>query len=96
MAEVVDNSLRFLSRNDIGAMATYLKSVPSIGDSGNVAAAETPSQQGESTEEIPLDSSRDPLGLRVFEGDCVGCHDFNGTGAVSNYASLTGDRSLPF
>ena len=37
MAEVVDYSLRFLSQDDIGAMATYLKSVPSIGDSEDVA-----------------------------------------------------------
>ena len=94
MAEVVDNSLRFLSQDDIGAMATYLKSVPSIADSGSVAAAETPSAQEPSPKEIPLDSSGDPLGLRVFEGACTGCHDFNGSGAVSNYASLVGDRSV--
>ena len=94
MAEVVDNSLRFLSQDDIGAMATYLKSVPSIADSGNVAAAETPSALEPSPKEIPLDSSGDPLGLRVFEGACAGCHEFDGSGAVSNYASLVGDRSV--
>ena len=94
MAEVVDNSLRFLSQDDIGAMATYMKSVPSIADSGNIAAAETPSAQEPSPKEIPLDSSGDPLGLRVFEGACTGCHDFNGSGAVSSYASLVGDRSV--
>jgi len=94
MAEVVDNSLRFLSQDDISAMATYVKSVPSIADSGSVAAAETPSAQEPSPKEIPLDSSGDPLGLRVFEGACTACHDFNGSGAVSNYASLVGDRSV--
>jgi mono/diheme cytochrome c family protein len=94
MAEVVDNSLRFLSQDDIGAMATYLKSIPSVADSGNAAAAETPSAEEQSTKEIPLDSSGDHLGLRVFEGACTGCHDFNGSGAASYYASLAGDRSV--
>jgi mono/diheme cytochrome c family protein len=94
MAEVVDNSLRFLSQDDIGAMAIYLKSVPSRGDSGDVAAAETPSAQEQSTKEIRLGSSGDPLGLRVFEGACAGCHDFDGSGAVSINASLVGNRTV--
>ncbi|HAN62263.1 MAG TPA: hypothetical protein DCQ79_00040, partial [Rhizobiales bacterium] len=62
MAEVVDNSLRFLSQDDIGAMAAYLKSVPPRGDNGNVAAAETPSAQEQSPKEIHLGSGGDSLG----------------------------------
>ena len=42
MAEVVDNSLRFLSDADIKAMGTYLKSVPANGDGTDVAAAPHP------------------------------------------------------
>jgi mono/diheme cytochrome c family protein len=94
MAEVVDNSLRFLSQDDIGAMATYLKSVPPIADSGNAAAAETPSAREQSAKDARLELSGDPLGLRVFEGACAGCHDFDGSGAVSPYASLVGNRTV--
>jgi mono/diheme cytochrome c family protein len=31
--------------------------------------------------------------LHVFEGACIGCHQFDGKGAVSNYASLIGGRT---
>ena len=40
MAEVVDNSLRFLSQDDIGAMAAYLKSVPSRGGTATCRGAD--------------------------------------------------------
>jgi mono/diheme cytochrome c family protein len=92
MAEVVDNSLRFLSQDDIGAMAIYLKSIPPR-DGGGVAAAETISAQEQAPKAIGS-TSDGPLGLLVFEGACIGCHDVNGSGAVSNYASLVGDRSV--
>ena len=92
MAEVIDNSLQFLTAPDIAAMVTYLKTVPANGDSTDVAAAPTPPK--------PLDVSTQPasdqkseLGLHVFEGACTGCHTFDGTGAVSNYASLVGGRT---
>ncbi|HSD92772.1 MAG TPA: cytochrome c [Methyloceanibacter sp.] len=94
MAEVVDNSLRFLAQEDIGAMVVYLKSIPPRGDKGNVAAVETPSTQELSTKEIPLEASGDALGLRVFEGACAGCHEFDGSGTVSRYASLVGNRTV--
>jgi mono/diheme cytochrome c family protein len=93
MAEVVDYSLRFLSEDDIGAMAIYLKSVPSIADSGNVAAAETPSAREQPTKEISLDSSGDSLGLQVFEGACASCHSFDGNGVIFSQASLLGNRT---
>jgi mono/diheme cytochrome c family protein len=31
--------------------------------------------------------------LHVFEGACIGCHQFDGKGAVSNLASLIGSRT---
>ena len=68
MAEVVDNSLRFLSQDDIGAMATYLRSVPSRAASGQLAVAEAPAGQAQPPKDIRADSGGGALGLRVFEG----------------------------
>jgi mono/diheme cytochrome c family protein len=34
------------------------------------------------------------LGLRVFEGACASCHGFDGSGTITPYASLAGDRSV--
>ena len=70
----------------------YLKSVPANGDGADVAAAPTPAKPQEVAEQpaLPQDSGS---GLHVFEGACIGCHQFDGKGAVSNYASLVGGRT---
>jgi mono/diheme cytochrome c family protein len=94
MAEVVENSLRFLSEDDIGAMAAYLRSVPSRAASGPLAVAEMPVAQAQPPKDIRADSSGGALGLRIFEGACVGCHSFDGSGAVSKYATLLGTRTV--
>ncbi len=93
MAEVVDNSLRFLTDDDVTAMASYLKSVPAVADAGGAAAVQTPS----STEAIagtPSSAVGDQaLGLRVFEGACASCHGFDGNGVIFSNASLLGSRT---
>ena len=92
MSEVVDNSLRYLTEPDIKAIATYLKSVPANGDGTDVAAALTPTVAREVSEH-PASSQESGYGLHVFEGACIGCHQFDGKGAASNYASLSGSRT---
>jgi mono/diheme cytochrome c family protein len=92
MSEVVDNSLRHLTKPDIKAIATYLKSVPANGDGGDVAAAPTPIAAREVSEH-PASPQESGPGLHVFEGACIGCHQFDGRGAVSHYATLVGGRT---
>ena len=36
----------------------------------------------------------DPLGKSVFEGDCVSCHAWTGTGKLTRVATLTGARAV--
>jgi mono/diheme cytochrome c family protein len=93
MSEVVDNSLRHLTGSDVKAIATYLKSLPAYGDGSDVAAAPTPPAPREGSEQ-PTPPHESRLGLRVFEGACIGCHQFDGNGAVSHYASLVGSRTV--
>ena len=92
MSEVVDNSLRYLSAPDIKAIMTYLKSVPANGDGTDIAAAPTPAAPREVSEQ-PAPPNQSGPGLRVFEGACIGCHQFNGKGAVANFAALVGSRT---
>ena len=92
MSEVIDNSLRYLTGPDIKAIMTYLKSVPDNGNGTDVAAAPTPSTPREVAEQPASPKASGP-GLHVFEGACIGCHRFDGKGAVSNYASLIGGRT---
>ncbi len=91
MSEVLDNSLRYMTEPDIKAIATYLKSVPANGDGTDIAAAPTPKVAREVGEQPPDKSGP---GLHVFEGACIGCHQFDGKGTVSNFASLVGSRTV--
>ena len=93
MSEVVDNSLRHLSAPDLKAIVTYLKSVPHDGDGTDIAAAPTPMGLKE-VSELPAPPGESGPGLHVFEGACIGCHQFDGKGAVSNFASLVGSRTV--
>jgi mono/diheme cytochrome c family protein len=92
MSEVVDNSLRFMTAPDIKAIATYLKSVPPNGNGTDAAAAPAPKVLRQASKQ-PTSPEKSGPGLYVFEGACIGCHQFNGNGAVSNYASLIGSRT---
>src|SRR5215470_2697408 len=85
-------SLRYMTEPDIKAIASYLKSVPPNGDGTDVAAAPTPKVAREVSKQ-PVSPQEGGPGLHVFEGACIKCHQFDGKGAVSNYASLIGSRT---
>lgn len=89
MAEVVGNSLRYLTDADLRAMAVYLKSVPAIG-SGAPAIRTTPPA---SIFQASVDNAH-PDGQRIFAQACAGCHAWNGQGLQTPHAGLLGDRAL--
>src|SRR4029077_6922984 len=76
------------------AMAAYLQSVPSRAARGQLAVAQPPAGQAPPPKEVRADSAGGGLGLRIFEGACIGCHSFDGSGAVSKYATLLGTRAV--
>ena len=98
MGPVVSNSLRFLTRDDIQAMVAYLRTAPPIHDKADLAVAQKrPSTLLlEARTRGPRGSSGndEDLGLRVFEGACASCHDWDGSGVHSPYADLTGNRTV--
>ena len=84
MAEAVENSLQYLTSEDIRALVAYLRTVAAqTGDYG-ISAAPAPGAQ----------ESEDELGRHVFEGGCANCHEYNGDGRQTVYASLVGSRSV--
>jgi mono/diheme cytochrome c family protein len=83
MAEVVEDSLRYLTPDDIAAIVTYLRSVPAQPDGPAAVAAN-------GTPQIDPDG----LGPRLFAQACEGCHLPNGTGRQSPWAALAGAQSL--
>jgi mono/diheme cytochrome c family protein len=84
MAEVVYNSLQYLTEEDTRAMAVYLKS---IGQGTPPAPA---------TSAVPSDESSLllSLGKTVYDAQCATCHGARGQGAPPNYPPLAGNQSI--
>jgi mono/diheme cytochrome c family protein len=84
MAEVVYNSLQYLSERDIEAMAVYLKSLPS-----RAGAAQT-------VPPVPVAESSllTSLGKDVYEAHCATCHGSDGKGMPPAYPPLANNQSI--
>jgi len=79
MAEVVANSLQYLTPEDVNAMAVYLKALPAA------AAAELPV--------VAPDEAAMAAGLRLYDKHCMACHGSDGKGMAPAYPPLAGNRS---
>jgi mono/diheme cytochrome c family protein len=84
----VDESLSHLKADDIKAMVTYLRSVPSVG-SGLPDPKSTPAADTEN-----VAANLDAHGKEVYAGACAGCHGWTGVSPVIPYATLTGTRAV--
>jgi mono/diheme cytochrome c family protein len=92
MAEAVEHSLQYLTPQDLNALVAYLRTTPpqTGGTAFNIAQAPiasanaaAPGRQG----------AQDEPGRHVFEQGCANCHDYDGHGRETVYASLIGSRS---
>jgi mono/diheme cytochrome c family protein len=82
MAEVVERSLQHLTLADVGAMGTYLKSLPP----GPSIPVEAP--VGPQAERIIKE------GKALYEHHCADCHGADGRGKAPAYPPLAGNRAL--
>ncbi|WP_137957858.1 cytochrome c [Burkholderia sp. 4M9327F10] len=84
MAEVVYDSLQYLSDDDIRAMSVYLKSLPPHGDE-----ATPPS--------ITSVEDKDrlyPLGSKIYDAQCATCHGAKGRGKLPQFPPLANNQSI--
>jgi mono/diheme cytochrome c family protein len=81
MAEVVARSLQHLTQADVGAMATYLKSLP---------ATDTPAPAGGERAGEQLLAE----GKRLYGSYCIDCHGADGKGKAPAYPPLAGNRAV--
>ena len=84
MAEVVYNSLQYLTDEDTRAMAVYLKSLAQ-GSSPEASAPAIP------TAESSLLLS---LGKTVYDAQCASCHGATGVGKPPHYPPLANNQSI--
>lgn len=85
MAQVIYDSLQYLTRDDIRAMAVYLKSLVPRGSAEAATQVRTTEQQGRDLYE---------RGGKLYERWCADCHLKNGTGIPPAYPPLAGNQSI--
>jgi mono/diheme cytochrome c family protein len=83
MAEVVYNSLQYLSDEDVEAMAVYLKALPQRD------AEPPPTSQARLVDPNVME-----LGRKVYEKQCAVCHGSEGKGQPPAYPPLAGNQSI--
>jgi mono/diheme cytochrome c family protein len=84
MAEVVYNSLQYLTDDDVRAMAGYLKSI----------AQPTPPPPPSSTLPSSEGSLLISLGKTVYDAHCTTCHGAQGEGRPPHWPPLAGNQSI--
>jgi mono/diheme cytochrome c family protein len=80
MASVVFGSTRYLTDDDLAAMAVYLKSLPKT--ENTVASAEA------------VDAIEMRRGARLYDKHCAECHGDQGEGKAGVYPALRGNRTV--
>ena len=83
MAEVVYNSLQYLSDQDVAAMATYLKALP-----------QRDSEPQPTSQARLANPGTMELGRRVYGQQCAMCHGDEGKGQPPAYPPLGGNQSI--
>jgi mono/diheme cytochrome c family protein len=90
MGEAVDKSFSEMAPADIGALVTYVRSIPAI------ASADLPARLAPPAPDSPKqgNATAEAAGKRVFEGACVHCHDWTGVSQISPFATIAGTRGV--
>jgi mono/diheme cytochrome c family protein len=96
MGEAVAHSLQFLNPQDAAALVAYLKTIPAREGKHPVAVDSKPAALASSTPLLPASNelAAGDEGLKLFEGACASCHQWNGQGRETPYASLVGTRGV--
>ncbi|MBC9032306.1 cytochrome c [Sphingomonas sp. JC676] len=91
MREAIDLSLSKLTKSDIAALVTYLRTIPAVSTPGQ---SPSPAGPAPATHAVAAADDHSPLGKKIFEGACIGCHAWNGKGALTGLATLTGSSAV--
>jgi len=84
MAEVVYDSLQYMTDDDTRAMSVYLKSLGE-GSPPGVSVSAVPAEEG---------SLLMRLGRSVYDAQCATCHGAQGQGMPPQYPTLAGNQSI--
>lgn len=100
MGEAVEHSFRFMSDDDLEAIAAWIKQVPAIPGEQAVTGSVPPEQEinqvikGQGSQASLADSSSDD-GALLYSGACASCHGRDGQGTADYfYPSLTQNSAV--
>jgi mono/diheme cytochrome c family protein len=91
MGEAVDESTSQLTGDDVSAMVTYLRTTPGVATADLHAIQDKPASDHHG-EGLAADVARE--GKSVYEGSCMGCHEWSGVSPGLPFATLTGSRAV--
>jgi mono/diheme cytochrome c family protein len=95
MAEVVENSLQYLTRHDAEALVAYLRKVPAPPRESGTEVNLRPAPAVASSAWAPAAAeTHGGPGRALFEDACASCHQWNGQGQQTPYAALLGDQTV--
>jgi len=96
MGEAVEHSLQHLKAEDTAALVSYLRTVPAkAGKEPIEIDAKAPWAVAASAAAPAANTAEGhEQGLRLFAAACASCHQWNGQGQQTNYASLLGTRGV--
>jgi len=96
MGEAVAHSLQFLNADDVDALVVYLRSLPVRAGKAPISVDAKPGPALASSNMAPSNATwpAHAQGLKLFESACASCHQWNGQGQQTPYASLLGTRGV--
>jgi len=96
MGEVVEHSLQYLTNSDLHALIAYLRTVSPVRTEQGSAVNLQAESATASSAAVPASSAMlaGDHGAMLFASDCAGCHQWNGKGRQSVYASLVGSTAV--
>jgi len=91
MAQAVHLSFQKLTPSDLGAIVTYVRTVPPVSTPDLPAPKLEPAPAAPSDPAVAEANSRGQL---MFASMCAGCHSWTGTGSYVPHTTLTGTRAV--
>jgi mono/diheme cytochrome c family protein len=96
MGEAVSHSLQYLDPADIASLVEYLRGVPARKGEDPIDVDTQPAAALASNAAAPggdVEASHGQ-GIRLFEGACASCHQYDGKGQQLPYTALLGTRGV--
>jgi len=96
MGEAVEHSLQYLKAEDTAALVGYLRTVPAKAGKEPIEIDAKAPWAVASSAAAPAANTAEghEQGLRLFAAACASCHQWNGQGQQTSYASLLGTRGV--